>query len=72
MSDDGAVFLVRVRTDEGKFRFYAVACARKDALDEVLSVVPEGWTASLLFEHMTAKELATLNLRPGEVREITQ
>jgi hypothetical protein len=68
MADDGAVYLVRVRTDEGKHRFFAVACARRDALDEV----PEGWSATLLLEQMSAQDLAALNLRPGEVREITQ
>jgi hypothetical protein len=72
MADDGAVYLVRVRTDEGKYRFFAVACARKDALDEVLAIVPEGWSATVLLEHMTAEDLAALHLGPGEVREITQ
>jgi hypothetical protein len=72
MADDGAVYLVRVRTDEGKHRFFAVACARRDALDEVLGIVPEGWSATLLLEQMSAQDLAALNLRPGEVREITQ
>lgn len=71
MGSNGEVHLVRVRTDGQNHRIYAVACAREDALNEVLNVVPEGWSASLL-NQLTAREMAALNLRPGEVRDITQ
>jgi phage terminase large subunit GpA-like protein len=72
MENNGDVYLVRVKTDDRKHRIYAVACARKDALNEVLKVVPEGWSASLLTEQLPARDIAALNLRPGEVKEITQ
>ena len=72
MGNNGEVYVVRVKTDDRKHRLYAVACPRNDALNEVLKVVPEGWSASLLTEQLAARDVAALNLKPGEVREITQ
>lgn len=72
MGNNGEVYVVRVKTDDRKHRLYAVACHRNDALNEVLKVVPEGWSASLLTEQLAARDVAALNLKPGEVREITQ
>jgi hypothetical protein len=69
-SNDG-VYLVRVTTDDRKHRLYVVGCTRNDALNEVLKVVPEGWSASLITMQLTARDIEDLNLRPGEVREIT-
>ena len=37
----------------------------------VLNAVPEGWAAALLSNKLKPEELEILNLRPGEVREIT-
>jgi hypothetical protein len=67
-----SVHLVRLRTDDRTIRIYAVARDRRDVLNEVLEVVPEGWSASLLSEQLTPRQIAALNLRPGEVRDITQ
>jgi hypothetical protein len=36
-----------------------------------LNAVPEGWTASLLSNGLKPVEEQALNLKPGEVREIT-
>jgi hypothetical protein len=72
MGISGEVYLVRVKTDDRKHRIYAVAWAREDALNEVLKVVPEGWSASLLPERLPARDIAALKLKPNEVREITQ
>jgi hypothetical protein len=38
----------------------------------VLNIIPEGWTASLLQEQLTPDEVTVLNLKPGDVREITR
>ena len=51
------VHLVRVRTDDLKFRIYAVAADRKDALNKVLQTVPEGWSATLLVEQLSPKHI---------------
>jgi hypothetical protein len=72
MEISSSVHFVRVRTDGGNYRVYAAACDRKDALNEVLKLVPAGSSASLLSEHLTVGQIAALNLRPGEVRDITR
>lgn len=72
MEDDGCIYLVGVTTDNRERRVYAVACARKEALDKVLKVIPEGWSVSLLLDQVPAKDVATLTLRLGDVRDITQ
>jgi hypothetical protein len=52
-----------------------VAAAKPDqALTLVLMAVPEGWTAELADGRMTRQQLEALeglNLKPGEVRELT-
>ena len=72
MDNSSGAYLVTVRTDDQKYRVFAVACDRRDVLNEVLKVVPEGWSVSLLSEHLTPRQVAALNLKPGEVRDITQ
>jgi hypothetical protein len=72
MEDNDRVHLVRVTTDSRERRVYAVATHRKEALDKVLKLIPEGWSANLLSEQLAAKDAAKLNLRPGDVRDITQ
>jgi phage terminase large subunit GpA-like protein len=68
----GGIHLVRVTTDDRKHRIYATAGARDDAVTQVLDAVPEGWAASLLTNHLTPDHVVLLNLKPGEVREITE
>jgi hypothetical protein len=65
------VHLVRVTTDEREHQLWVAATARDQALDQVLNAVPEGWTAALLPNRLSPFEVEVLNLRPGEVRELT-
>jgi hypothetical protein len=45
---------------------------RNEAVNEVLKAIPEGWTAMLYDGGKSGERvLEALNLRPGEVREIT-
>ena len=64
-----AVHLVVVTTDDREQRFWAAATPRDEAVDRVLDAIPEGWTARLLDEQMSANECTILNISPGEVRE---
>lgn len=63
--------VVRVTTDDREYRLWVAATPREEAVTEVLNVVPEGWTAALLSNQLTSQEVELLDLRPGEVREIT-
>ena len=65
------VYLVRVVTDDRQHKLWAAATARAFAVNAVLNVVPEGWVAALYGGALTEQEARALNLRPGEVREIT-
>jgi hypothetical protein len=67
------VYLVRVTTDDRVHQLW-VACASSDdeALTLVLNRVPEGWAAALLSNKLTPLEAEALNLKPGDVREISQ
>jgi hypothetical protein len=68
----GGVHLVRVTIDDRERPVYATCGSRKDAITQVLNAVPEGWTAALRPNRLTADEVAALALKPGEVREIRQ
>ena len=63
--------VVRVTTDDREYRLWVAATPREEAVTEVLNAVPEGWTAALLSNQLTSQEVELLDLRPGEVREIT-
>ena len=71
MADAPGVHLVRVTTEDRQHQLWAVASSRAQAVTLVLNAVPEGWTAALLSNRLKPEELEILNLRPGEVREIT-
>jgi hypothetical protein len=66
------VHLVRVTTDDRKHQLWVAATPRKEAVNQVLNAIPEGWTAALLSNRLKPEEVAVLNLRPGEVRELTR
>ncbi|MBR0799800.1 hypothetical protein JQ615_30955 [Bradyrhizobium jicamae] len=72
--DDGSmaseVHLVRVTTDDGEWRIWLAATDRDHAVDSVLDAIPEGWTASLMKNKLSAVDIANLHMQPGEVREI--
>ncbi len=71
MASTAGVHVVRVTTDDRKHQLWVVATPRDEAVTQVLNAVPEGWTAALLTNQLTPQEVETLNLQPGEVREIT-
>ncbi|RXT48762.1 hypothetical protein B5V03_12730 [Bradyrhizobium betae] len=62
------VHLVRVITESGERQIWLAATGRDEAVDRVLDVIPEGWTASLIQRELDAADAVALNLRPGEVR----
>lgn len=63
------VYLVRVTTDDRAWRLWLAATPREEAVQRVLDVIPEGWTAVLL-NRLNPKDAATLNMTPGQVREL--
>jgi hypothetical protein len=65
------IHLVRVTTDDREHLLWVAAGARRQAVTQVLNAVPEGWTAALLSNRLKREEVEVLNLRPGEVRELT-
>ncbi len=65
------VDLARVTTDDRKHQLWAAASSREKAIELVLRALPEGWSAVLESSRLRAEQLKVLNLRPGEVREIT-
>jgi hypothetical protein len=66
------IYLVRVTTDDRKHQLWlAAAPSQEEAISLVLKAVPEGWTASPMSNKLTAAETEILNLKPGEVRELT-
>lgn len=62
--------LVRVTTDDGERRVWLAATPRNKAVARVLDVIPEGWTASLLKNKLSSKDVADLRMKPGDVREV--
>ena len=70
--------LIEVRSDESispKKRLWVAAAKPSQALTLVLSAVPEGWIAELATAPLTRQQLqrlASLNLKPGEVCELTE
>jgi len=69
---EAGVHLVRITTDDRAHRLWVAATPRNQAVTEVLNLVPEGWTAALLPNKLTPQEVEVLNLKLGEVREITK
>ncbi|MBR0932909.1 hypothetical protein [Bradyrhizobium jicamae] len=61
------VHLVRVTTDDGGWRIWLAATDRDQAVDSVLEAIPEGWTASLMKNELSAADIAKLRMQPGEV-----
>jgi len=69
--------LVEVTTDSfvrgaPEKRLWVAAAKPDQAVTLVLCAVPEGWTASLADYRLSPEQEATLNLSPGEVRELTK
>lgn len=71
MAKPADVHLVRVTTDARTHQLWVAAVPRGAAVAKVLEVVPEGWAAALLEGGLSSHELNALNLKPGEVRNVT-
>ena len=69
---DTQVHLVRVTTDGREHQLWVAAVPREEAVDKVLNAVPEGWTAALLSNRLKPFEVEALNLKPGDVRELSR
>lgn len=66
------VYLVRVTSDDRTHQLWvAAASSDEGALTLVLNRIPEGWTAAVLSNKLKPIEIAALNLKPGQVREIS-
>lgn len=69
--------IVEVITDSSvkgapKRQLWIAAAKPEQAVTLVLCAVPEGWTATTTGERLTQEQEAMLNLKPGEVRELTK
>jgi hypothetical protein len=69
--------LVEVATDSlatsiPKKQLWVAAAKPDQAVTLVLCAVPVGWTASIADGRLTPEQEAVLNLKPGEVRELTK
>ena len=63
---------VRVMTDDRTQQFWVAATARDKAVDRVLDVIPEGWTARLLDEQFESLAELASDMAPGDVRELCE
>jgi hypothetical protein len=52
-------------------QLWAAACPQDEAVEQILNAVPEGWTAALLPNRLKPTEIEALNMKAGEVRELT-
>jgi hypothetical protein len=69
---EAGIHLVRVTTDNREHQLWvAAAHSQEEAIQLVLNAVPEGWTAAQLPNRLKLAEIEVLNLKPGEVRELT-
>jgi hypothetical protein len=68
--------LVEVMTDHlagtRKKQLWIAAAKPDQALTLVLCAVPVGWTATIADGRLTPEQEGMLNLKPGEVRELTK
>jgi hypothetical protein len=67
--------LVSVRPDSftsgiPKQQLWVAAAKPEQAITLVLCAVPVGWTAAIADERLTPEQEGSLNLKPGEVREL--
>ena len=68
--------LVEVATDNlaglPKKQLWVAAAKPDQAITLVLCAVPVGWTAAIADGRLASDQEAMLNLKPGEVRELTK
>ena len=71
-SSTTGVYLVRVLTDDRANELWVAAgSSPQEAVSLVLNAIPEGWSASLAQEGLTPAEVEGLNLKHGEVHQIS-
>ena len=69
---DVGIYLVRVTTDDREHQLWAAAATSEDeAINLVLNAVSDGWTAAPLSNRLKPAEIEALNMKAGEVRELT-
>jgi hypothetical protein len=66
------IHYVRVMTDDRTQQLWVAATARDQAVDRVLDVIPEGWTARLLDEQFESLADLASDMVPGDVRELCE
>jgi hypothetical protein len=71
MANATSLHLVRVTTDDREHQLWVAATPREEAVTQVLHAIPEGWTAALLSNRLKPAEVEALNMKAGEVRELT-
>jgi len=72
-SSTTGIYLVRVLTDDRINKVWVAAgSSPEDAVSLVLNAIPEGWSASPAQEQLTPAEMEGLDLKQGEVHEITR
>jgi hypothetical protein len=69
--------LIEVSTDSStrgiqKKQLWVAAAKPEQAITLVLCAVPLGWSAIIADGRLTPEQGAILNLKPGEVRELTK
>jgi hypothetical protein len=64
--------VVVTASDTGAKQLWAAAASPDQAVQAVLKQIPEGWTAELAEHRLSADQVATLNLKPGEVTEFSR
>jgi hypothetical protein len=64
--------VVVTASDTGGKQLWAAAVPLDQAVQAVLKRIPEGWTAELAEHRLTADQIATLNLQPGEATEFSR
>ena len=57
--------------DRPTVQLWVAAAPRNEAAATVQRMLPEGWIAELSNRCLTPEHIARLDLRPGEVREMT-
>lgn len=63
---------VRVLTDDRTQQLWVAATARDEAVNCILDVIPEGWTARLLEQPFEPQADGASDMAPGEVRELCE
>ena len=65
------VFMADGVGDRPTVQLWVAAVPRGEAAAAVQAKLPEGWSAELVERWLTPEQVALLNLRPGDVREMT-